>query len=228
MDGETNKPKDALPLKEGQPSGQEVSPSAITPESYTREQLDVLIAERHGTLDKRISSLEKELKETKATVATKESELANVVEERVTLEKRIEELASNDPELNNLEKRAKELRELERKLKADRQTLEADKQTNAEKVKLAEDTLREISIWEIATEFDSGDAVKLKDLCDIFQASSEEQIRRVADTLWKKKLVEPSPSVKPYSGMTSGGTEDLSNLSPREKIDKGLEKLKKK
>lgn len=48
------------------------------------------------------------------------------------------------------------------------QALEADKQANQERVKLADDTLREISIWEIAAEYESGDPVKLKDLCDTF------------------------------------------------------------
>ena len=56
MDGEKKTGLDALPPKEGQPSpGGVSSPSA--PTSYTADQVEKLVKERHSTLDKIFSYL---------------------------------------------------------------------------------------------------------------------------------------------------------------------------
>ena len=198
---------------------------------FTQSELELAIhaARSEGGRDWKV--LETERNTLKAQLQTKESELADLADERVKLEKRIDELASNDPEVYNLEKKAKELRNAESKLKDDRRAEEAKWQANAERVKSAEDTLREVAIWEITTEYKGGDAVKLKELCDIFQASSDEQIRKVADTLWGKIATEPlvSSSSKPYSGRTSGGTGFIRNKeNPDETLKQGFKELQKK
>jgi len=233
-DGRVEHPgMDALqPQEAGRSSTKE---DAIPSETITKEQVEKLIAERdatrHSTLDKEISSQRKQLKELTLTVEAKESELASLTEERKSLEKQIEDLTSDDPAKFNLVTKDKELRERERQLKAEHQTREADWLAKQERIQLAEETLSEIDIWEVSTEYENGDPVKLKELCSIFNATTDEQRRKVAETLWPKKPEAPKEPVpvgqKPYSGVTRGGQEDLSGLSPREKIERGIANKKK-
>jgi len=134
--------------------------------------------------------------------------LADITDEREELKARMEELASDDPDKFNLIKKEQDLRARERKYKTDLRDLERKGEAQAGTVKMAQDTLREISINDIASEYMGGDAMKLKDLCDTFSATSDDQIRKVADTLWEKGPQEPSaPPLRPYSGHTDGGKE---------------------
>ena len=220
------------PLNDGTASDGN-SGSTSQPETFTREQLQKFVSDaltdqgrKHKT---ELEPVIRERDTLKSQLQEKETELTGITEERENLQKQIEELASGDPKKFDLIKKDRELRDRERKLKADAQTLEQSKQAHAERVKLADETLREISVWEIATEYEGGDATKLKGLVDTFGATSEEQIRKVAETLWAKKGATPGASaLKPYSGMTTGGTENYDNLKPEEKISKGLELARKK
>jgi len=91
-----------------------------------------------------------------------------------------------------------------------------------------------VLILEIIEDYEDADAEKLSGICSALDATSEEKIRAVADTLWTKKVAQKKvptkePSLKPYSGTTVGGTEDLSHLTARQKIERGLkEKAKSK
>jgi len=223
MDGEQEPTKDALP-EEGQPSSSAVSPSEIQGESFTRAQLETLIAQKHSTLDKQISSLEKDLKESKSTVASKEAELADISEERERLHSEIDDLASNDPKKFDIVKKDRELRERERNLRADTLALQTEKRIHGERIKKAEDHLREITINEIAAKYDNGEPSKLKRLCDLSGVTSEEHITEVAETLWSKKA---TGTLVPLSGRTSGGGIDFSSLSPKEKIEEGIKQKTK-
>lgn len=173
--------------------------------------------------------MEVERDSVKSQLTAKESELADVAEEGERLQSQIEDLTGDDPKKFDIIKKDRDLRERERKLKTDTHALEADKQANAGKVKLATDTLREVSIWEISAKYEGGEPVKLKELCDIFGATSDEQIVKVADTLWAKKDKEPeTPNLVAFSGRTSGGggfTPDKDN--PLETLIKGFQDTKK-
>jgi len=168
----------------------------------------------------------------KSQLTAKETELADVVDEREKLQSEITDLTSDDPKKFDIIKKDRDLRERERKLKTDTHALEADKKANADRVKLANDTLREVSIWEISAKYEGSEPVKLKELCDSFGATSEEQITKVADTLWAKKEPDTSNLVA-ISGRTSGGGTDFSTISfdegapsAKEMISEGLDKKK--
>ncbi len=235
--GETTVVEQGTPLETGQSSdGKDGSTSQQTPGTFTKEQVRKLVSDaltEQGRKHKaEVEPIVKERDTLKAQIQSKDDDLKDIATERENLQTQLDELASGDPEKFNILKKDKELRERERELKTGKQALEAEKATHGEQVKLATDTLREISIWEITGEYEAGDPVKLKDLCDTLGTTSEEQIRKAADILWTKKQTESEtpeiPPVIPYSGKTDGGADDTSKLSPREKIDLGIEKLKKK
>lgn len=209
------------PGKGGTPAGEKVS-------QYTLAELEAAVqaAKSQGGREKK--ALETENATLKAQLQNKDTDLAANTAEIDKLQVKFDNLAKDDPEKFDIAKELKLAREDRKQLRTDRQALEAEKVTHGEQVKLATDTLREISIWEIATEYEASDPVKLKDLCETFTATSEEQIRKVADTLWGKKAEAKSGVVKLYSGQSSGGSEDFTGLSPREKIQKGIDQLTKK
>ena len=140
------------------------------------------------------------------TVLFKETKLAN---DKLTLQ--IDELASENPDKFNVVKKGRELDEQEQKIKQERQTLDAEKQSHQESIKLANETLREIAIWDIVEEFENGDAVKLKTLADTLNAKNED-LRKIAETLWqpkqKKEAIPSMPELKLDSGITSGGLSE--------------------
>jgi len=204
MDGEDNTTQDPLPGT-GQASGGDAGPSADAETRLTPAQVDQLVKERHSKLDTKIHGLE-------TTIADRDKELTAIRDERKSLKKQIDELGSKDPEAFNLVKKEQELRERENKLRDDRDALTKDQETNKDRLALAADTLMEIEVWDISTEYEGGHAVKLKDLCITFDAKTPEQIRKVADTLWQRKQGRAS-TVQPYSGVTSGGgSESLEEL----------------
>ena len=203
-----------------QPSSAQKEPSPSQgPKTHTGEEVERAVKLARMDAGRLTVIAEKERDAFKSQLANKTSELEDIQAERDNLDKRIEELSSSDPELNSLEKLSKDLRERERQLKEGNRALDTEKQANQERVQLVESTLREITIWEIATEYQGSDPVKLKDLADTFEAKSEEQIRKVADTLWEKP-----GAIVPYSGLTRGGAEDLSKLTARELLELGEKK----
>ena len=191
------------------PEPAKISPEA--PQSYSQEEVEKLLhtlksesGREKKELEVKVSTLEKQL-------SSKTDELAENTAEIEKLEARIDDLSKDDPERITANKELKAAKEERKQLKTDRETLEGERATHAESIKIAYDTLREISIWGIAEEYDNGDAVKLKDLCDTFEIKSEEQIRKAADKLWTKKTIEPAlakpatPPLKLFSGVTQGG-----------------------
>ncbi len=203
---------DGLQAKsEGTSGAKAQETSQETPETYTREDL------RKHTSDA-LAEQGKKNTVTMKILQGKVDELSEITDDREALHKQMEELKSTDSEAYNLAKKEQELRGRETELKRGIKEHTTD-------VQMAKDFKREVIIQKVVEEYEGGDFVKLKGLCESFNVSSEEQIRTAADTLWSGKFVPPAPetpAVKPYSGMTSGGKEDLSNLSPDEKIMYGL------
>jgi len=203
----TQGPVDATP-KVNEPTPVKAEPTpAEAPKTLTLEEAEKLAQLARMDSGRERKEMEVERDSIKLRLADKETELEDIVAEREKLKANIDELASNDPAKFNIVKKDRELMERERKLKVDTATLETDKQAHGERVKLAEDTLREVVIWETALEYEGGDAVKLKMLCDTFGATTTEQMTKVAGTIWAKKTAgEPeTPTLKPVSGRTSGG-----------------------
>ena len=216
-------------LKGGKPSFGLKEPSPGTPRTYNQDEVDRLVQLARMEAGREQKAIEVERDHFKTQSQITESKLADTQEELASLEKRIEELSSNDPELNNLEKRAKQLREQERGLKTGLHTLEAAQQIHSQQLTEAQGLDQLITIWQVAEEYGNPDDLvdKLADLCGTLEAVTEEKIRAVAQSLWGKKPA--IPSVKPYSGVTSGGrgfSRDKAN--PDATLKQGFKELKKK
>ena len=190
--------KDALQAKsEGTSGAKAQETSQKPPETYTREAL-----QKH-TSDALMEQGRKHTA-TMKILQGKVDELSEVEDDRVALKTQISELSSKDPEAFNLAKKEQELRGREVELKRGIKEHTMD-------VQAAKDFKREVIIQKVVEEYEGGDFVKLKGLCESFNVSSEDQIRIAADTLWSKTFTPPAtptPSVPPaISGMTSGGEE---------------------
>lgn len=231
-----------IPTVEGQAKappaakgGTPESASKVSPEEtqklYTQKEADALVHVAKSEAGREKKVLEDVVVNLKAQIQTKESDIEENATDIEKLQTKVEDLASNDPERFNAIKELRVARDERRQLKADRSALEDEKREHGETVKLAQSTLREITVFEVAAEYESGDAVKLKELCETFEAKSDEQIRKIADTLWTKKAAESlkpaTPPLKPYSGITEGGGLDFSKLTPDEKIKESLRRIRK-
>ncbi len=186
-----------------------VSLTEEAPKLYTQKDLDAFVHAVKSEAGRDKSQLQTEVASLKSQIQNKDNELSDNDSEIEKLQAKFDDLASGDPTRFDAAKELKAAREERKQLKAERSVLATKEQTYGEVVKLAHDTLREISIWELAAEYENGDPVKLKELCATLEAKSDEQIRKAADILWTKKTTEPSvpatPGVKPYSGKTEGG-----------------------
>ena len=221
----TQKPKDETPkAKETPPVTKEPSPK-----TYTQDDMDKAKEEAvHNalmkagrdwkTLEIERDSLSKQLGEQKS--------------EADKLSIQLDELASENPDKFNVVKKFRELDEREKKLnrdddehknriKQEREAMDAEKRTHQATIQMAISTQREIDAFEIAEEFQGGDAPKLKALAETMGADTKEKIRKIAETLWTPKIpAETESPLKLDSGLTIGGlSEETIRKNYREKPD---------
>ncbi len=139
-----------------------------------------------------------------------------------------EEAARNDPDKMSDFKKRVQLREKEAVIAKRERELEQSTLAHQAELESAAEIQREITIWDISQEYEGADPMKLKTLCETFKATSKEQIRQAADTLWAKKASGNSTAVKipkGDSGKTIGGTS-LNGLSPAELLKEVQKKVK--
>jgi len=182
--------------------------SEQTPETFTKAQVDKIKSDALAEVGRTAKALEE--REDKIAQWKKEQEAAQ------------EEAARDDPvALKQLRQKQKlDAQEADfNKLKADHEKWWGERQAEVEEVKT---TKFEIAVFNIAQK-NGVDASTLKDAAVEFNLTTEEQIESLAKRLAKG---EPTKSMKLDSGKTTGGGKDLSSLSGRELIEKGLEKKK--
>lgn len=183
---------------------------APTAKTYSQEDYDKAVNEGNmwkGRV-KETESIQKELTNLKA-------QLEDITAEREKLKIQIDELSQDDPDKMSLVKKDRQLSDMERQLKADRKAHDEEWAGKQETMKLADDTLREIAIFEIASTYEGGDPEKLKSLCDIAVANTDDQYRKIAETLWAKATpTTPTvPAMTIDSGKTAGDTSKISRQS---------------
>jgi len=189
--------------------------------TYTEQDVQKMVSDRLAAAGREAKALETR----KAELERKEQEIAQW---RARKEEEELEAARGDPDKLNSYQEKKRLRDEREELTKQRREWEQEKLSHEVEIEEARATKREIDIFDIAQEYEGGDAVKLKKLCDTFKATSKEQIREAAENLWEKKGKQTTQQkVKHDSGMTIGGT-GYSDLSPDEKIRVGLEKSKRR
>ena len=230
---ETNVATQESPPKSGKPSeGEKGSISEL--ETFTKEQVRNLISnalaeqgQKHKTEIDKFAPIVKERDDMKSQLSTMTESIKDLEDTKVKLIKDIDELSKDDPDKAKLSARLRELDSEIKARKTEKQEIEKEKQANAETVKLAQDTLREISIWEISAEYDGGNPVTLKEIIADFEKhlsvkiSNDEQIHKIAETLWAKKI-EPAtpviPPITPDSGGTSGGSESTAETRLKQRF----------
>lgn len=133
----------------------------------------------------------------------------------------------SNPELLDVYQQKKALKDKEAALKKRENELEQEKLAHQVEIESAREVQRDVDVFEIAQEYEGGDAMKLKNLCVTFNASTKEQIRKAADTLWEKKTSQSSSEkTKRDSGLTIGGGTRIGDLPPKERV-KEADKLQR-
>ncbi len=231
--GETIVTKQGTPQSGAGQSSTGKGGSTSNLETFTKEQMRKLVSDaltEQGRKHKmELDPILKERDDLKSQLQTNTSNLAENKTEIERLQSKIDDLASTDPEKFNAVKELSIAREERRQMQAERRALDVEKQTHGERIKKADDFEREVSILKIVEEYDGGDAAKLSDLCSTLGVKAEEQIRKVADTFWSKKAAEPESvdSLNPYPGTTSGGSDRIGDLPPKQWEDALKKKMMK-
>ena len=195
------------------------STSKETPKTYTEQDVLKMVSDRLATAGREAKVLETR----KAELERREQEIAQW---RTRKEEEELEVARGDPDKLNSYQEKKRLRDEKEELSKQRREWEQEKLAHEVEIEEARATKREIDIFDIAQEYEGGDAVKLKKLCDTAKITSKEQIREAANTIWEKKGKQPEGTPKPKhdSGMTIGGTKDLEGLSRKELYEQAYSK----
>ena len=135
-----------------------------------------------------------------------------------------EEQYRNDPDTLKLLKEKRAIKAEREEVERLRKENEAEKAAHAERLTKAEETERELTVWRTATE-KGVNAETLKAKVTKLGLKTPEQITELADTMAPSNS-EAKQTFHFDSNKGSGGN-NLSGLSPSQKIAKGLEKLKK-
>ena len=115
----------------------------------------------------------------------------------------------DNPELLDVFHQKKALRDREATFKKERLTFEKEKLEHQIEIEGARKMQLEIDVFDIAKEYEGGDAAKLKSVCETFDAKTKEQIRKVAGTFWPKATATGKDTTSQKgrdSGVTQGGT----------------------
>lgn len=210
------------------------STSPRNTKTYTEQQLTEARNEARNEAfveaGRRYKPIEDENATLKSQLANNQTLIKANQEAQERLQNQIDELSKDDPDKQRFVKKLRDLESQEKKLKEDREALETERTQHADTIKLASDTLREIAIWEISANYEGGDPQRLKDLCDAFNATTKEQITKIADNLWAKKQSANTTETEALhvdSGATKGGVENWHKLSADQKIARGLKERNK-
>jgi len=213
------------------PSGAAQDPSGGTkgtpggePETFNKETQAKAVSDALATAGRDAKALDVRGKGLEARETALKAEKDKIAQWQTARDAEELEAAGGDQEALTQIQRKKALRDKENKLSEERSTLEKDKLEHKAKIEAAEETEREIVIWEIAQK-QGVDASKLKELCTELNLQTKEQIERVAKEMGEGKA-PPKLPLTPDPGETRGGGKDLSGMSSRQAFGSYLEDKK--
>ncbi len=197
----------------GQSSGDGTGTTpAELPKTFTESEVQKAVNDALAKAGREAKALELR----KVELEKEKTEHTAWLEERKKAEKERDEAEAerlkDKPEELSIYQRQKRLREAEAALVESKQAFEAERLTHAERIKAVEETERETTVFEIATEL-NGDPVILKATAGELNLTSNDQIKALAKRLWPpaKKEAPPGTKNKPDSGETGGGGGKLTN-----------------
>jgi hypothetical protein len=204
--------KDTIPVSDtqGQDSTAETQRDSKTARSYTEEEVEKKFSQQRSILDKKIASLEKQLKDSEATKSELEAmkqKLAGYEEQREQSE--LAE-ARRDPDKlaawqkkQNEKTRDAEFATRETNLKKREAELNKREAEHAETVKAAQETQLEMALWEIGAKHKVNPVI-LKDTMKDLNLTTVEQAEALAKRLSGTGERPPETEFNPISGVTSG------------------------
>ena len=216
-----------------QPDGTQTSDgkdgnTSKAPETFTREQVEKELSDRLTEAGRTATALEKAKADiAKRETAVKEAEAKRQREDEERELRELEEATKEDPEVKptllaykkKLAEKARNLIEEKAEIERRKAELEANEAGYSERFKKAATVELESMVFAAAAKH-KVDANILKDKVDRLKLKDEESIDVIASAMPKK-----AGTTKTDSGKTIGG-EDTSNLSPKEKIQRGLDEKK--
>jgi len=202
------------------------------PETLTRVEYQKLLSDERAKAGRELKVAKTEAERYKTTQTQLESELNTTKERMGEIQRRIdeadEEEARGSPESLKLYQRQKQLRDMEARLKDEQRQLERERTEHAAELVMAKEARAEMSIISAAVEYHV-DIGKLKEKCQLFNLTTEEQISELAETLAGQVAVEGDNGKKKIprgdSGRTIGGI-GLGSLSPKERLAEINKRLK--
>lgn len=207
--------------------GTEGTPQETIPETLTREQIQKLISDERAKAGRELKAAKVEA-ETYKTAHTKlESELTETRERMSEIQKRIdeaeEEEAKGSPESLRAYQKEKAAREREARAIVKEKAADEKERSVADRLAKADAQDIEMSIISAAVE-KHVDIEKLKEKCQKFNLTTEEQISDMAETLASQAEGKKLPP-KGDSGKTIGAT-GLGSLPPAEMLKEIQKKLR--
>jgi hypothetical protein len=192
-------------------------------ETFTKDQVDEL---RQKAVREALAEAGRRHKTELESAVTKAQETqAATIKEHVNriaeLEDDLDKLAGEDADKTEILKLKRELRAEKDALRKDRDSYKAEKESHDKEweehqteIKEAKSEKFALTAWDIADEYDGGDAVKLKDICEDAGQLTEEFARKMAGRLWTKKSEVKKPLVegKPDAGGTQGGSNSWESI----------------
>ena len=199
------------------------STSKDTPTTFTKEQVDKSVRDALAEAGRK-HKVEVEaavVKEREAQATSLKESVARIAD----LEAELDEAVSGDADKSEILKIKRQLRNeiavkeqavanKEKALAETQAQREQEWQAHEAEIQAARSEAFAITAWDIADEYEGGDAVKLKAICERSKNLTEEFAREMASTLWvkksevKKALVEGTPD----SGGTAGGSNSWESI----------------
>ncbi|MDD4985778.1 MAG: hypothetical protein PHQ43_08320, partial [Dehalococcoidales bacterium] len=205
-------------------SGNETTPNNAPKLIPVKEHEDK-VAAVGAEWGRKYKAIEEENNTLKSQLATNQTLIKEAQDEIAKAKSLAETLSKDDPDKKKLLQLVADSEKELKDLKAQRTALETEKVQWDEDVKNAREFKLSQTVSKIAGEYEGGDEAKLKSLTGIANATTEEAIRKIADTLWTKKAQQnEQQNIKPDPGTTNGGGVDTSKMSARELIVHGLKK----
>ncbi len=218
-------------LPSGQsPEGDKGSTQPVTPKTYSESDYQKAVHEAR-TSTGRWKRTEVERDNFKAELETQKKALAEILKRQDDAE--LERVRDDPDQLQILQdkRRAREEREA---VKREREAFETERLQHAERLAKAEVAERNDTINKIVSEYQYSDRATLEKLVSKAKATSEEDIRDLADTIWQKNepgndqhpSSEEKTTLKVDSGRTAGGGDNLEGKTSKELISKAYSKKK--
>jgi hypothetical protein len=201
----------------------EVTGSTSESETYTKSQVEEL--SKKAVRDALAEAGRKHKTEIESAITKAQETQTATIKEHVdriaALEADLDEMAKDDADKTDVLKLKRELRAEKDSLKKDRDSYKQEKESHDKVWEEHQTTIKEaqsekfaLTAWDIADEFEGGDAVKLKDICEDAGQLTEEFARKMAGRLWTKKTEIKKPLVdgKPDPGGTQGGANSWESI----------------